>query len=92
MIKKTPYEVNERNGGIQRIYKFDNGFGASVVTVPFTYGGLQGKYELAVIRFQGDAWEITYDTLITNDVIGHLSPSDVDDLLKKIEKWEPIES
>lgn len=35
------------SGIISRI-KFDNGYGASVVKGPHTYGGDQGLYELAV--------------------------------------------
>ena len=86
-MKKTPYEIKETfGGGTQRVYKFDNGFGASVVTGPFTYGGPQGKYELAVLRFDGDTFQITYDTSITSDVIGHLEPSEVDELLERIEQ------
>ena len=36
--------------GIQRIYKFDNGYGASVVKHKYSYGGDKGLWELAVIE------------------------------------------
>ena len=61
---------------------FDNGYGASVVIGPFTYGGDQGFYEMAVIDSEG---KILYDTPITNDVIGWLTPSEVTDYLIKIQ-------
>lgn len=35
-------------GGIQRIYHFDNGYGASVVRFTYSYGFEQGLWELAV--------------------------------------------
>ena len=52
---------------------FSNGYGASVITGQYAYGGSEGLYELAVL--QGE--EICYDTPITDDVIGYLTPSDV---------------
>lgn len=44
------------NGGIQRVYKFSNGFGASVVKHEFSYGGRKGLWELAVIKFTDNKW------------------------------------
>lgn len=73
------------NGGIQKLYKFDNNFGASVVKHSFSYGGNDGKWELAVIQFDGDDWGITYDTPITDDVIGYLSDGGVEEILRHIQ-------
>lgn len=67
--------------GIQAIVNFDNNYGASVVKSNRSYGGKEGLYELA-ITYNGD---ICYDTYITNDVLGHLTPEDVTKLLEKIE-------
>jgi uncharacterized small protein (DUF1192 family) len=41
-------------------------------------------WELAVIRFDGDDWHITYDTEITSDVLGYLEWSEVVELLDRI--------
>lgn len=69
------------------IFKFDNGYGASVVKSPYSYGGDRDLWELAVIEFvDGDKWEITYDTSITNDVIGYLTDEGVCYILRKIYK------
>jgi len=68
--------------GIQARIIFDNGFGASVVCTPFTYGGGRGLYELAVIGKDG---HITYDTPITNDVIGFLTEDKITDVLIEIQ-------
>lgn len=65
--------------GIQAIVNFDNNYGASVVKSNRSYGGKEGLYELA-ITYNGD---ICYDTYITNDVLGHLTPEDITKLLEK---------
>jgi hypothetical protein len=61
---------------------FDNGYGASVVVGPYTYGGEDGLYELAVLDSNG---KLTYETPITNDVEGYLTPDDVTKLLEQIQ-------
>ena len=69
-------------GGVQARIQFDNGYGASVVKTPHTYGGDKGLYELAV--FKDD--EICYSTPITDDVIGYLRPEDVTEVMAKIQQ------
>ena len=76
-FKKHP----QKDGIITRI-TFDNGYGASVVKSPYTYGGDKGLYELAVFK----DGEITYATPITDDVIGYLRPEDVTDVMTKIQQ------
>jgi hypothetical protein len=70
-------------GGVQAIERFDNGYGASVVCTPYTYGGKEGLYELAVF---GNDGHITYDTPITNDVLGYLTTNEVTEILIKIQQ------
>lgn len=70
-------------GGIMSRIEFDNGYGVSVVKTPYTYGGDNGLYELAVLDENGD---LTYDTPITNDVIGYLRPEDVTDVMVKVQE------
>ena len=72
----------ELNGVVARII-FDNGYGASVVKHEYSYGGKDGLYELAVLDKDG---ELTYETPITNDVIGYLREIDVTDVMEKIQK------
>ena len=62
---------------------FDNGYGASVVVGPYTYGGEDGLYELAVLGSDG---KLCYDTPVTEDVEGYLSEDDVTKLLEQIQK------
>ena len=82
--------VRERTyvGGIQKLYRFENEYGASVIKGEGTYGFSEGLWELAVIRFTGkdmDSFDIVYDTPITGDVIGYLTETEVNDLLTRIE-------
>lgn len=83
------YKIIERsmNGGTQRLYRFENNFGASVVCHSFSYGNEQDLWELAVIEYAGasnDEFDLNYDTDITNDVLRHLSNTDLLDVLEKI--------
>lgn len=68
--------------GIYCRIQFDNGYGASIVKHEYSYGGKDGLYEIAVLDSSG---EITYDTPITNDVLGYLSEDDVERYLSNIE-------
>lgn len=76
MIPQSRYLVENKNvyGGTQRIYKFPNGYGASVIRHPGSYGFKNGLWELAVLDGSGD---LCYSTPITNDVIGHLTDEEV---------------
>lgn len=69
-------------GGVQAIITFDNGYGASVVRSEYTYGGRDGLYELAVFGKDG---HITYDTPITNDVLGYLKEEEVTKIMQQIQ-------
>jgi len=79
---------NYPDTGIQAIHYFDNGYGVSVVrfTTEFggSYGADEGLYEVAIIKGTEDNWHITYETYITSDVIGHLTESDVENLLNEV--------
>ena len=77
-FKKHP----QLNGIVSRI-TFDNGYGASVVKHEFSYGGKDDLYEVAVLNKDG---ELTYETPITNDVIGYLREIDVTDVMEKIQQ------
>lgn len=73
--------------GMQIRYRFPNGYGASVIQGPYTYGGDKGLFELGVTLYTGpepgDA-DLTYLTPVTDDVLGYLTPSEVEDALLAI--------
>jgi hypothetical protein len=71
--------------GKQCIVQFPNGYGASVVQGERTYGGKDGLYEIAVFGKNG---EITYDTPITDDVLGYLSEQEVEKTLLEIKNLD----
>jgi len=77
-------ETNKVYDGIQKVYSFPNGYGASVVKHSYSYGGKDNKWELAVLK-DGD---LCYDTDITSDVLGYLNDPEVDSYLRQIEKLE----
>jgi hypothetical protein len=60
---------------------FPNGYGASVVTGEFAYSEPGRPFELAVLK-KGAG--ITYDTPITNDVLGRLTGPQVEKILNDI--------
>lgn len=66
--------------GVKVEYQFKNGYGASVVRHQYSYGHQDGLWELAVLKDGA----ITYESEISDDVIGYLSWEDVGKLLSKI--------
>lgn len=84
--------------GVQMLYRFENGYGASVIRHLHSYGSEDGLWELAVIQWgEGiaelgeDQWDIVYDTGITDDVLGRLQWSTVIEILGDIKDLPPIE-
>jgi len=75
-----PYLTRLYNGGEQRRYRFPNGYEASVVQGPYTYGGPQGLLELPVM-VDGHCY---YETPITDNVLGYLTEADVQRTLAEI--------
>ncbi len=78
---KEYIEFSRYIGHPQSIYKFPNGYGASVIKLNYIYFGI----EIAVLRFDENGnWDIDYSTPITNDVIGGLDEEARDDVLQQI--------
>lgn len=76
------FERIKRVNGVKSKLMFDNGFGISVIKHRFSYGGENELYEIAVLNSDE---EITYETPITKDVIGHLTPIMVSKYMIKIQ-------
>ena len=76
-INDAPFMVGKK----ARMH-FDNGYGVSVVSHSYSYGGRDGLYEVAVLDSND---ELTYDTPVTNDVIGYLTEEDVTDVMKQVQ-------
>ena len=71
--------------GTQAITYFQNGFGVSVVSGPYFYSNISGPYEVAILHKDGS---ITYDTPITNDVLGHLNRNEVTEIMRQVQELE----
>lgn len=85
-FKKYIKEQNDL-GYPQTIYKFSNGYGASVIKFNYVYFGI----EIAVLRFDENGnWDIDYSTPITNDVIVGLNEKGIDEVLQRIFDLEKI--
>ena len=81
--------IKEQNdlGYPQTIYKFPNGYGASVIKFNYVYFGI--GIEIAVLRFNEDGnFSIDYGTPLTNDVIGGLNEESRDSVLQQIFELE----
>ena len=77
-INDAPFMV-----GKKARMSFDNGYGVSVVSHTYSYGGKKGLYEVAVLGSDGD---LTYETPVTNDVIGYLSEKSVSEVMKQVQE------
>jgi hypothetical protein len=84
-FQELEFQLHPMGMGKQCIVQYSNGYGASIVQGPHTYGGKDGLYELAVFGKDG---EITYDTTITNDVLGYLSEAEVEKTLLDIKNLD----
>lgn len=81
----------EVHNGIQKIYRFENGYGASVVRHDFSYGTELDLWELGVLEFdENEIYFLTYETELTDDVIGHLTWEQVEETLKQIKEMELV--
>jgi hypothetical protein len=83
IFKDLQFKQHPSADGIIARITFDNGYGASVVRHEYSYGGKDGLYELAVLSNEG---ELTYDTPITDDVLGYLTTNEVTEILIKIQQ------
>ena len=85
-------DVTEEYTKRQAIYFFSNGYGISVINiigtdgVYFSYTKNKEQYEIAVLEGNKESSRITYDTVITNDVIGYLGIEEVYKIMEEIEK------
>lgn len=82
------FQPHAIGNGVQARTEYPNGYGASVVRFHGSYGSEEGLYELGVLH----GGRLNYDTPITNDVIGYLSPERITELLKQIAALLAIET
>lgn len=81
-FKDIVFEPAKYHNGVCSETFFQNGYGVSVIKHTGSYGGNHGLYELVVLKDN----DICYDTEITNDVIGHLNPESVTEIMIKVQE------
>ena len=91
MLFKSRDIRNVRNES-QVVYRFRNGYGASVINTGAGSGRYKKLYELAVIRFRSqeeESWDLCYETPITDDVITSLDSKEVAKILNRVGDLPP---
>lgn len=91
---EAPHDIGE---GTHKVYRFPNGYGASVIrftmNLPMvgrlggSYGSEDGLWEMALIKFKGDKYELVYEHGF-DDVFGHLTDEGVEAKLEMIKAIE----
>ena len=80
-FKDLEFNSHPIGDGLQAVMNFDNGYGVSVVKFRGSYGYGQDLWEVAILYEN----ELTYDTDITDDVLGYQTDEDVTDVMKKVQ-------
>lgn len=86
-FEKYLFKKTNLHGGIQKLYRFENGYGASVVQNRYSYGGDQGLWEIAMISWEGDQFNLYYCEITNDDVLGYLPETSIDDVLERIKNY-----
>lgn len=81
-FKDLEFKDKKYMDGQAAALEFDNGYGVSVICGFGAYGSTDAPYELAVLK----DGSLCYDTEITNDVIGYLTPDDVTKYMKQVQE------
>ena len=70
--------------GYRRVVEFENGYGLSIISHDYSYGGIDGLFEVALLDMDKDG-EIIYDPeLGFSDVIGNLDFAEVAEIIERI--------
>lgn len=81
-VTELDHQSHPAGIGTQVVIKFQNGYGASVVSGPLFYSNSRTPWEIAVLNPDGS---IAYDTSVTNDVCGYLTDEEANKILAQIE-------
>lgn len=89
-IKFKPHSFGD---GFHGLCFFENGYGVSVVRfkspISKTYASYtsnDSEWEVAVLYGDENEWEITYNTHITDDVLGYLTEGEVDWIMIQVQE------
>jgi len=79
-FKDLEFKPHIIGNGVQARMDFDNDYGVSVVKFNGSYG-YPNLWEVAVM-YKGS---LTYNTDITDDVLGHQNDQDITDIMERIQ-------
>lgn len=68
----------------QAVIEFDNKYGVSVITGDRAYSSEKNPYEVAILYKD----QITYNTHITDNVIGYCDEEKVTEIMKQVQELE----
>lgn len=93
-FKDIEFKPHKYGEGLHGLIFFENGYGVSVVRYKATYGvnnyssytSNDSEWEVAVIYGNEKNWEISYNTDITDDVLGHLTEGEVDWVMLQVQQ------
>lgn len=94
LIPGLLYYTNHPVDGQRRerwLFRFDNGYGASVISGYGAYADKEHPYELAVLFFDGDTPRLTYPETIKGDgPVERLDADGVETLIKRISEFPAL--
>ena len=92
-FRNLKFKKHPNGKGLQAKMFFKNGYGVSIIrfkspigTGYSSYTNNEKEWELAVMKGNKKKNTLTYETSITNDVIGHLSVRQVTNIMKRVQK------
>ena len=75
--------------GLQGLIFFPGGYGLSIVRYksPFgdsymSYTSNEDEWEVAILKGDENNWDICYDTILTNDVLGYQTKENIEEIMK----------
>ncbi|MBL4809052.1 MAG: hypothetical protein JKY43_03215 [Phycisphaerales bacterium] len=80
-FKDLEFKPHSIGNGLQVVMNFDNNYGVSVVKFNGSYGFNSDLWEVAILYKEA----LTYNTDITDDVLGYQTDQDVTDIMKKVQ-------
>ena len=78
--------------GIQIVYEFDNGYGASIIRHSLSFGGDEGLWELGVLSHTFNGAGLVFGSPICKETVGDLTWEDVEYILIRIENLPESET
>ena len=92
-FKDIVFKPHSFGEGLHGLCFFENGYGVSVVRfkrpISKTYSSYtsnENEWEVAVLYGDENEWEITYNTHITDDVLGYLKEVEINWIMVKIQE------